>query len=305
MQPYSLKRGFYFYFMQFLFRTNPSRNLRKTFFYWSYLGSFKRLWEIYSIKRNYRRLVSDYRQQQKKRKAKLVVYSCITSNYDPPMQLKFINPDFDYVFFVENPEAYAPEDYPWDFRPLAFAELDKVRNARWHKIIGQQLFPEYEETLWIDSNIDILSPLLYSDLQKIRASGAPMAVAMHTRKCSYLEAQECMKRRKDDPALIQKEYDLMKSEGFPENYGMYETHILYRRNNNPEIKTAMQTWWQMVKDFSRRDQVSFVYSLWKNGLPLPPELNPLRYRYLYGDILTTRHTQKKKFLFFFEPREKN
>lgn len=60
----------------------------------------------------------------------------------------------------------------------------------------------------------------------------------------------------------------MKKAGFPEHYGLGENNILYRRHNEPALVRVMEDWWYFLENYSRRDQLSFVYVLWKNGFDI-------------------------------------
>ena len=65
--------------------------------------------------------------------------------------------------------------------------------------------------------------------------------------------------------------DLLKSrwhkrEKMPVNYGQFACGILIRENHNPLCRLVMEDWWREVFAKSYRDQLSFMYCLWKNGL---------------------------------------
>lgn len=284
----------YYYLMQGISHITPFRKLRKQIYYLSYLGSFNHLWQHLQTCKNYRQIIADYKAHKQNRKAKLAVYSCFTGDYDVPVKLKCLNPDFDYIMFVDNPELYNPADYPWEFRRNEFQELDVVRNARHNKILAHKVLPEYEETVWIDSNIDILSPLLYQDIQKTRDAGIKFAISAHPhRDCSYAEAQMCLEMHRDNPELINAECDYLKSKGFPEHYGLFETNVMYRRRD-ALVEKVCEDWMEMLVRFSRRDQLALMFAVWKNEAPKPVALNPISYRNLIGDVLVSKHFKKRK-----------
>ena len=62
-----------------------------------------------------------------------------------------------------------------------------------------------------------------------------------------------------------KQYEYFKKEGFPENYGMFENNIIYRKHLSKDIIDMMDEWWMFVKDYSQRDQCSLAYLFWKNN----------------------------------------
>ena len=87
-------------------------------------------------------------------KNKKVIYICITGNYDQIINHDFVNHEYDYVCFTDNIPKDR-ENYIWQFKPLQFNKLDNVRNNRWHKLHPHLLFSEYEESLYLDGNINI------------------------------------------------------------------------------------------------------------------------------------------------------
>lgn len=286
-------RSIYYWFMQGLSRITPSRYWRKELHYLSHLGSFAKLAHNLSIRRNYKKIIKDYRAQKTGRQASLVVYSCITGGYDLPIKLKYLNPEFDYVMFVENPEAFNQEEYPWEFRKLPFTASDNIRNARYPKIMYYDVLPGYKEYLWIDSNIDLLSNLLYEDVDKLRKSGAEFAISRHPhRDCIYEEAEICIKMQKDNPEIIRKQCRFLKEEGYPEHFGLFENNVIYRKDT-PDNRKVSQTWWEMLNRFSRRDQLSLMYAVWKTQTPKPLPMNEHSYRNLLGDTLVRKHFQKR------------
>ena len=55
----------------------------------------------------------------------------------------------------------------------------------------------------------------------------------------------------------------------PENYGLNETNILIRNHLNPQIIAIMEQWWEFIEKYSKRDQLSFSYVLYKNNITVP------------------------------------
>src|SRR5574344_1958635 len=97
---------------------------------------------------------------------KKVVYTCITGDYDEPTIHNFINPDYDYVLFTDNKNLIKFRKSPWETRPLAYDKSDNIRNARWHKTHPHILFTEYEISVWVDTNINILTKKFFDDFEK-------------------------------------------------------------------------------------------------------------------------------------------
>jgi rubrerythrin len=57
---------------------------------------------------------------------------------------------------------------------------------------------------------------------------------------------------------------IAKEEGFPENYGLLQSNIMFRKHNKEACIKLMKTWSDEVVNNSHRDQLSFNYALWKS-----------------------------------------
>ncbi len=55
----------------------------------------------------------------------------------------------------------------------------------------------------------------------------------------------------------------LRKDGYPRNIGTKETRVLYRRHSDEKIRQFDELWWWCIENYSRRDQFSFNYVLWK------------------------------------------
>ena len=213
--------------------------------------------------------VERYREAKKARtKCEGAVYTCVTGQYDSMAHLKsheYLDPAWDYILYTDNESLLSAHTYgAWDVRPLEYDRLDPVRNSRWHKTHPHVLLQHYDQSLWADGNVNILTDFLF---QKIRTEHHDLLIPRHfARTCIYQEAAAVKAAGIDDPALVDAEVALEKAAGFPANYGLNETNILYRRHKNPEIIQLMDEWWAMIEKYSKRDQLALSFILWKHGI---------------------------------------
>ena len=77
----------------------------------------------------------------------------------------------------------------------------------------------------------------------------------------------------------------------PQNYGLAETNILYR-NHSQNIINLMEEWWEMIKNYSKRDQLSFTYILWKNGITLENK-RIMNSKTDYKNFLVFKHVKRR------------
>lgn len=245
---------------------------------------------------------------------KSVLYTCITGNYDRLSNHSFIHPDWDYVCFTDNPSIKNNDNLSWQVKQLVFDKLDNVRNNRWHKMHPHILFPEYEKSVYIDANINIISKELFDDIDIAVRDSKKMSFGPHlSRKCVYDELDACLKLEKDDPEIMKKQIDLIRNDGFPENYGLFEGNVIYREHHDEDVIKIMNDWWWWVEYYSRRDQLSLTYVLWKNKYQISP-LSEIPYResekisvwYNSGHVTKEELDRRKKiFRMLFDKVKKN
>jgi hypothetical protein len=211
-------------------------------------------------------------------KKQAVVYTCITGSYDQLNNHSYTHKGFDYVCFTDNPSVRGNHNSSWGIRPLVFDQSDDVRNNRWHKLHPHILFPGYERSVYVDANINVLSDGLFADIDIAVRESRKLSLGLHfSRNCTYDELEACLKFEKDDPAIMRQQIDRMRRDGFPENYGLFENNIIYREHHDKDVIKVMDGWWWWVENYSRRDQLSLMYVLWKNSFCVIP-LSAMPYR---------------------------
>lgn len=210
-------------------------------------------------------------------KNKKVIYTCITGNYDQIINHNFVSPDYDYVCFTDDIPKNK-KDYIWEFRSLQFDKLDHARNNRWHKLHPHLILPEYQESLYLDGNINIINKNFF---QKIKSLNYPLEflrLGKHfSSKNLFDEFSACLKVPKDNIQLINLQLKKIKIEKFTDNYlnnRFFENNIILRRHNDQTCIKIMEEWWWWLENYSYRDQLSLTYVLWKNNI----EIN-----YLFGE----------------------
>lgn len=198
-----------------------------------------------------------------------VLYTCLTGDYDSLPLHEYIAPDYDYICFTDNPSLLRFKYYgAWQIRPLFFSELDNQLNNRWHKTHPHILFPDYAESIYIDSNISILTDWLFTEVTK---KNTDMAIPIHYKNdCIYDEIDYVMKtvvrQGKETAENVQKMKRFLQTEQFPEHYGLNENNVIYRWHNKEHIIAMMESWWKFIKDYTRRDQLSLAYVLWSYNI---------------------------------------
>jgi ATP sulfurylase len=123
------------------------------------------------------------------------------------------------------------------------------------------LFPEYQESIFIDPNIDIRNDLLFKSKKGI------INIPFHQRrKCLYKECEYVMRSGLDSKEAIESMVALLKQNKMPKNYGLLENCIIYRKHNDIKVKKMCDEWWSLIEKYSKRDQCSLTFVLWKMGI---------------------------------------
>lgn len=240
-------------------------------------------------------LIKEYQPKQNKpisshtQKNKNALYTCITGNYDGLIQHKYISPDWDYLCFTDQENLLAQKTVGhWQIKPLRHNTVNPQLTGRWHKIHPHVLLPEYNQCLYLDGNINVLSPYLF-ECVKIKQDQYIFGQFIHpVRDCIYDEISACLAGKKENKAKLQNVKNLLLQNHFPAHWGLSETGILFRKQNDPLCIKIMDEWWFMLENYSVRDQVSLMYILWKNNLQ-PEWLCPYAYRQLKHDFTVIQH----------------
>ncbi len=201
---------------------------------------------------------------------KKVVYTCITGGYDNVPKHKYVNPDWDYVLFTDNADLIRTgRIYHWTVKPLAYKKMDNVRNARWHKINAHKLFPGYKYSLWIDGNGIINNKKVFNLMESLIKKQTVISIPLHPdRDCIYDEGFIIKQAHIDYEDIVDQEMYFLCDEQYPAHNGLSETNIMLRRHN--DIAPSLNLWWKMVRKYSKRDQLSCNYAMWKHNINIIP-----------------------------------
>jgi hypothetical protein len=201
-----------------------------------------------------------------------VIYTSIFGEYDILPEPTFIPEGWDFICFTDSDIT----SEVWTIKKVPAIYEDSTRNARKYKILPHRWFPDYEYSLWIDGNIvvrDNVNQLITDYLQN-----ANLAVHDHNqnlldpRECVYKEAETIFYfgqkngNYKDDPQLISDQMNRYIADEYPANMSLAVTMQLLRRHNEVDCIKAMEHWWQELKYGSKRDQLSFNYTVWKTQM---------------------------------------
>lgn len=220
---------------------------------------------------------------------KCVIYSTCVGNYDNLKSPKVVDSHFDYILFTDQSDGSAcrqaePTLGPWNLRPLPCHFDNSTKTARWIKCHPEILLPEYETSVWMDSNIQIIHSDAYTLIDNLIEDKIAIGTLPHPyRNCIYDEAAVVMKNQLDSEYNVRRWLHQLLHNHYPPHNGLSETGIVFRRHHNTQIKTMNQLWWNYIDHYSIRDQLSFNYVVWQLGITYQPIIDrDIRHDYRFS-----------------------
>ena len=192
-----------------------------------------------------------------------LLYTVLTGGYDtlneiPPAPAR--SELWDFVCVTDNPSLVSET---WKIRLVEnHAGLDPVRLSRLYKIRSSLVDSGYDFSIYVDANIRIRGDL-DRFLSQALGPDCSLGLLYHPFHASLeQEVNLCVRTGRDDPELLEKQYSYYTDQQkFSDSFPHVNARLLIRRTGNPQIQALMETWFDQLVAWSRRDQVSFNYSL--------------------------------------------
>ena len=197
---------------------------------------------------------------------KIVVYTVIFGDYDAICEPMYIDEDCDYYIITDK---MVDRQSNWTKLKLPSVIEEKIRmltqneKNRFFKMNPFVIFPEYENSIYIDGNLEIVGKI--SKLVSYINDTTGIAMFNHpSRGCIYDEGKACEILKKSNKKATRKQLDRYENNGMPKKYGMFECNVIVRKKCG-NCNKIMEDWWiEYLSSESKRDQLSFPYILWKN-----------------------------------------
>jgi hypothetical protein len=192
-----------------------------------------------------------------------VVYTCISGNYDTIKDIEVIDPTFDYICFSDSEKLVSKT---WTIRkiPSFLIGLDNTRIARCIKVLPHYFLSEYDISVWVDGNIQVVGSM--EEFINNNITDKNIFIPKHPLRLSiYDESVAVLKLKKDDEVVVKRQIKKYRKEEYPDNDGLCQSNVIIRRHNNTDIISFGEQWWNEILFHSKRDQLSFNYISWKNN----------------------------------------
>lgn len=182
------------------------------------------------------------------------IYTSFTDNYDDLKSPLIKNKDWRHICYTNKPVKCAG----WEV--IVDPELNSVQKVREKKIV-----PPFESdiSIWVDASFLINCNLTEFVKENMKEDFCLMTHP--DRKCVYEEAMACIKYKKDDTKVITDQVLSYRKMGYPRNMGMVATGVILRKHTEP-VFDFCHLWNNDVQKMSYRDQLSFNYNQWRNGI---------------------------------------
>lgn len=201
------------------------------------------------------------------KKKKVAVYTAVFGEYDSVCFPQYFNYDMDYFYVSDVRPKELPEYYHWinarDIIPGSI--ISPIKRNRYIKMHPHLFLKDYPYSIYLDGNITVRG-----DLSRFLCmSRTGIAVFMHPmRECIYYEALSIVNFKRVDVDDVCRQMNRYFEEGMPYRYGLAEMPVIVREHMKKECIDVMETWWKEFDRESQRDQLSFMYALWKNNFRL-------------------------------------
>lgn len=193
------------------------------------------------------------------RDMKICVYTCITGSYDSLCEVQKEN-GIDYICFTNNAD-YKSES--WNVIRIEDNTLSNVLLARKTKIVmNDYIKSNYDIAVWIDGASYIRGSVWDFLEYQCDLNQNDMVVFKHSeRDCVYDEAVAIVRFRKDTYEHISKAVEYLRRKKHVEHFGLTETTVMVRKTNSETVNKAMELWYELLLEYTHRDQMFIDYSL--------------------------------------------
>lgn len=204
----------------------------------------------------------------------IIVYSALFGEYDTFVEPSIVDPNARYILFTDQPIV----SKVWEVRQRQCLKGAERTQARYYKANTNEL-PEHTLSIWIDARF---TPTC-SDWSLF--NGVALGAFKHDqRDCIYAESAVCKDMRLDNPKHIDQLLTKLANDSYPRFNGLVSSGFLVR-TSNALLRSFNAMWWHYISTYSIRDQLSFNYVAWKQGI----QVQYLEPGNVYGNPYLSKH----------------
>lgn len=195
---------------------------------------------------------------------KIIVYTSITGNYDELNEPLVKSSNIEYVCFTNNRNLTSKV---WNIEYISSEILNDMYLAKRVKLFPDEFLSGFNTSVWVDGKFQIVGDI--NEYIMLYQKTKPILCFPHfERACVYEEAAKCIADGIGNKEDIVHQVANYERQRYPFDNGLYEMGCIVRNHNDEEVKKMMFSWWEEIRKYSFRDQISFPYICWKeNFLP--------------------------------------
>lgn len=224
------------------------------------------------------------------KRIKKVVYSILLDDYDI---ISTFAKQKDFKYFLFSDEKYKNTNWTIiSFPKLKKNKISKIKMTRYIKLFPHLFFKDYELSIYIDASY-VINGDLNELLLRVLNPSFDLYLLQHPERSRIFQEFSAViyykKEKKKIVNLVKKRY---KEKNFPDNLALTENCIIIRRHNNKNIIKLMKAWWNEIKKYSYRDQLSLNYAIWKLNLKI--KIYYLSKQFMLGYFIRRNHKKTIK-----------
>ena len=198
-------------------------------------------------------------------RSRIAIYTGIFGQSDRLLTQPSI-PDVDFICFTDDPTATSDQ---WKVVVESPRYGHPTRSSRFHKILPHLVLPQYDYTIWIDANMELVTSSFVADVLEHLAD-APLALFAHPDRGSVYEEAEFsaqLPKYAKEPNLEQVRH--YRRQGLPDDTGLFACGVLARARGRRKLEAIAWPWMLENLLWSHLDQLSLPYLLWRYEVPRP------------------------------------
>ncbi len=211
------------------------------------------------------------------RKTKKVVYTCNIGSYDNFINPTFVNPEWDYVYFTDNMELLQLKRVgAWKIVYADYYDKNSASSAAFYKINPHVVLPDYDESLYLNANMDILNNEIFEYLDSFNTK--ILCTADKEYKSIYEQLDYLVKTGKYNFKDLMKFKELLVKSKFPKKSILFSDKFIYRHHNDSDVIKIADEWQKLLNDYNVQNTAVLSYLLNKNNYAdifaagsIPPE----------------------------------
>lgn len=193
---------------------------------------------------------------------KICVYTCITGEYDNLKEIE-LEKEIDYYCFTNNKKI---KSNSWNVIYIEDNNISNLELARKIKILGHEIINNYDILLWMDGAVRFNKKIKDFINYYLRPDDCFVAFKHGTRDNIYDEMAACVRVGKESVSNVKKLIQFYKKENYNYDNGLIESTVFIKKPKEQKVIDTMNLWYYMISKYSKRDQLSFNYSISKTNL---------------------------------------